>query len=217
VAPSKVRTIAVVAAVMVAAVASAITVRAVRDNDKPERVAVNITSPANLSTVHKRHGINVYARATVHASRVTIRGTVTPADARVQAFEEMPQPDIPTLGRHHNARVVAGEFTVAVPLDEGANDIYLVASRADLSRSELATISVFRARTAHCTRTPQLKERDLVGLTFAEGARVAEEHGCVLRVVERDGRPLGLDMDLRPNRANIALRRDRITRIVYFG
>jgi hypothetical protein len=217
VAPSKVRTFAVVAAVVVAAGGSAIIVRAVRDDDKPERVAVKITSPANLTTVHKRHGINVYARATVHASRVTIRGTVTPGDARVQAFEEMPQPDIPTLGRHHNARVVAGEFTVSVPLDEGANHIYLVASLADLSRSELATISVFRARTAHCTRTPQLKERDLVGLTLAAGARVAEEHGCVLRVVERDGRRGSLEMDLRPNRANVAVKDGRIVGLVDFG
>jgi hypothetical protein len=164
-----------------------------------------------------RSQIKVYTRAEVHASRVTIRGTVKPTDAIVQAFEEMQDSDLPALGRHHNARVAAGDFSVSVPLREGGNQLDVIASLADHSRSQLATVSVYRTRSPHCTRTPSLKERDLVGLTLAEGTRVAKARGCVLRVVERDGRKFSPDADLRFNRANIAVADGRIIRIVDGG
>ena len=65
--------------------------------------------------------------------------------------------------------------------------------------------------------TPSLREQDLVGLSVTEGTRVAEVHRCLLRVVVRDGRHLGMTADLRPNRANVAVQDDRIIRLVDFG
>lgn len=44
--------------------------------------------------------------------------------------------------------------------------------------------------------------------------RIAREHDCTVRVVKRDGEPLAVTDDLRPNRINVAVERGRIRRVV---
>jgi hypothetical protein len=87
------------------------------DSATSKRLTVNVTAPADGSTVH--------------SSRVTIRGIVEPADATVQV-----------LGRP--AQVVGGVFTVSIPLHGGDNRVDVVATAPDKSPATTA-ITVSRA------------------------------------------------------------------------
>jgi hypothetical protein len=53
--------------------------------------------------------------------------------------------------------------------------------------------------------------RELVGLRVGKAKRVAERHGCTLRVVRRDGEWLVVTQDFRTDRINVAVR-DRVVR-----
>jgi len=85
------------------------------------KVGVNVTAPADGTRVR--------------ASRVTVRGTVTPSDANVEV-----------VGR--TAQVSNGVFTASVPLSPGSNQIDVVATESGSSPATTA-ITVIRPRRHH--------------------------------------------------------------------
>jgi hypothetical protein len=63
------------------------------------------------------------------------------------------------------------------------------------------------------TRTTQTIAIRLVGLDEATAAAVAEERGCVFRVVRRDRVALPATLDLRSNRINATVENGRVTAV----
>lgn len=60
-----------------------------------------------------------------------------------------------------------------------------------------------------------LRPGRLIGLALERARRIARRHdGCEIRVLYRDGRYLGQTDDLKYNRINVAVRDERITRIL---
>jgi hypothetical protein len=74
--------------------------------EEPKVASVTVTAPADGSSTRE--------------SRITVRGTVTPANAQVTV-----------MGR--NAQVANGVFTVSVPLKSGNNDIDVLATGPDVT------------------------------------------------------------------------------------
>ena len=58
---------------------------------------------------------------------------------------------------------------------------------------------------------------DLVGLDEAAAGALAAEHGGAVRAIERDGQPLPMTMDFRPDRANVVVAGGRITAVHSMG
>jgi hypothetical protein len=58
-----------------------------------------------------------------------------------------------------------------------------------------------------CTLAP----RRVVGRTESAARALAERHGCVMRVIERDGMVLAVTEDYSESRINVRVRDDRVT------
>jgi hypothetical protein len=82
---------------------------------------------------------------TVHADAVTVRGTVSPEDAKVKV-----------LGK--TAQVDDGAFTATVKLPSGTTSIDVVATASDADPGT-ATVSVERAKTAKQIAAERARER----------------------------------------------------------
>ena len=57
----------------------------------------------------------------------------------------------------------------------------------------------------------------LVGLPLPEAERLAEEDGCSVRVIERDGESLPVTLDFNPARINVAVETDVVTGVKSLG
>jgi len=57
----------------------------------------------------------------------------------------------------------------------------------------------------------------LVGRTEQEAAALAQDAGCTVRVVRRDGEGLFVTEDFRPDRINVAVRDGRVTAVESLG
>jgi hypothetical protein len=62
-----------------------------------------------------------------------------------------------------------------------------------------------------------LDTEELVGLELSEAESLAQENGCEVRVVERDGEPLPTTLDLIENRINVAVEDGEVVRIDGLG
>ena len=65
-------------------------------------------------------------------------------------------------------------------------------------------------------RIEPITEKDWKGLTLDEAIKKSESIGYTHRIVERDGKHMLLDMDVKSNRLNFRVREDYIT-AVYTG
>jgi hypothetical protein len=65
-------------------------------------------------------------------------------------------------------------------------------------------------------RIDPITENEWKGLTLEEAIKKAESIGYIHRIVERDGRHMMLDMDVKSNRVNFRISGDYIT-AVYTG
>jgi hypothetical protein len=54
---------------------------------------------------------------------------------------------------------------------------------------------------------------EVIGMTVEEATALAQEHGCSVRVTERDGDPLPATMDLRNDRIDVTVVDDHITAV----
>jgi hypothetical protein len=102
--------------------------------------------------------------AVVQGARLQVRGTVSPATARVRV-----------QGR--SARVSGGSFSSSVKLEHGANVIDVAATAAGRS----AALTAFRV-----TREERVAVPDLVGLPVGDAERLAIDAGLLLES-ERGG------------------------------
>ena len=70
-----------------------------------------------------------------------------------------------------------------------------------------------------CTAPPQgvFDATAVVGLPLEKAEATAEQKGCSVRMVERDGEQLAVTQDFRPDRVNVAIRDGEVTRIVGIG
>ena len=59
--------------------------------------------------------------------------------------------------------------------------------------------------------------REVLGRSADEAERLAEDNGCHLRVVERDGQSQPVTKDLRFDRINVAVRDGVVTRVASIG
>jgi hypothetical protein len=101
----------------------------------------------------------------VRSGSVTVRGTVTPADARV-------------LVRGRQAKVAGGAFSATVDLEGGVNVIDVVASAGEHARPALTAIRVRRLTT--------IAVPELLGLS--KGDATAKLEGVGLKAdVQQDG------------------------------
>lgn len=66
-----------------------------------------------------------------------------------------------------------------------------------------------------CTGDPQgvFDATAIVGDPYLEAEKAAVAKGCDLRVVERDGEPLAVTQDFRPDRVNVVVKDGDVTRI----
>ena len=55
-----------------------------------------------------------------------------------------------------------------------------------------------------------ITESEWIGLELKEAVQRAESDGFIYRIVEENGRPLMVTMDLKPNRINFRLNNDRV-------
>lgn len=95
-------------------------------SDKKSPASVRITAPED--------------GATVKSQRVTIRGTVTPADATVQAVGQ-------------SAQVTNGVFTASVRLNKGDNRVDVTATASGSDPATTAITVTRRARSGGSTKT----------------------------------------------------------------
>jgi len=65
-------------------------------------------------------------------------------------------------------------------------------------------------------RIEPITEKEWIGLTLEEGIKKAESIGYIYRIVERDGKHMMLDMDVKSNRVNFRVINEYIT-AVYTG
>ena len=74
-------------------------------------------------------------------------------------------------------------------------------------------------RAVICTGSPEaiFDATAIVGKSESEAAAAAEEEGCSVRVVERDGRALAVTEDFRPDRVNVVVEDGEVTEIVSLG
>ncbi len=56
-----------------------------------------------------------------------------------------------------------------------------------------------------------ITERDYTNKTLEEAVEYAEAGGFVTRIVEKDGKPISLDMSVRADRINFRVVNDRVT------
>lgn len=56
-----------------------------------------------------------------------------------------------------------------------------------------------------------ITESDYIGKTYEKAKQYAEAGGFIVRIVEKDGRPLELDMSVKDNRINFRVNNDRVT------
>lgn len=70
-----------------------------------------------------------------------------------------------------------------------------------------------------CTGEPRgtFDATAIVGMPIAEAEAVAEDDGCSVRVVERDGEGLASTLDFRSDRVNVAVEDGSVTEIVDIG
>ncbi|MCK9248503.1 MAG: hypothetical protein M0P31_05940 [Solirubrobacteraceae bacterium] len=64
---------------------------------------------------------------------------------------------------------------------------------------------------------PKLDARDLLGLTVDDASARAQDAGCSVRVLRRDGDDLPGTLDLRHNRVNVEERDGRVVGILNVG
>jgi hypothetical protein len=55
--------------------------------------------------------------------------------------------------------------------------------------------------------------RSLLGLTEEQASATVSRHGCILRVIERDGRKFALRADFRGSRVNVGITRGIVTSV----
>ena len=70
-----------------------------------------------------------------------------------------------------------------------------------------------------CTAPPEglFDATSIVGKSESAATRAAEEQGCSVRVVERDGRALAVTEDVRPDRINVAVEDETVIEILSLG
>lgn len=70
-----------------------------------------------------------------------------------------------------------------------------------------------------CTGPPRgvFDATAIVGESLDLAERSARVEGCSIRVVERDGKPLAVTDDFRPDRVNVVVEDGEVTRIVSLG
>lgn len=74
------------------------------------------------------------------------------------------------------------------------------------------------SRSWRCGKAEDRLERgELHGRSVEEAHEIAARHGCVLRVVERDGEDLVVTMDYRGDRINVAVKQERVVRVKGIG
>ena len=56
-----------------------------------------------------------------------------------------------------------------------------------------------------------------VGESFDEASQAAEDAGCLMREVVKDGKPLAATQDYRPDRVNVATENGQVTKIIDLG
>ncbi len=66
-----------------------------------------------------------------------------------------------------------------------------------------------------CTGPPQgvFDATATIGEPIAKAQAAAREKGCEIRIVIKDGKPLAVTDDYRPDRVNVATVNDKVTRI----
>jgi hypothetical protein len=149
---------------LITALLLSVTVAACGSSKKtPPHIAVNVTAPADGSTVR--------------ASRVTVRGTVTPPDANVQVVGQA-------------AQVGNGVFTASVPLSPGSNKIDVVATESGSSPATTA-ITVIRPRGRRARPTsgggsPAPAPTATTGRSCGEGITVNSVTSCPFAIRVRD-------------------------------
>jgi len=57
----------------------------------------------------------------------------------------------------------------------------------------------------------------LIGLSLPDAERLAEENGCTVRVIERDGESLPVTLDFNPARINVAVENDVVRGVKSLG
>lgn len=70
-----------------------------------------------------------------------------------------------------------------------------------------------------CTAPPEgvFDATSIVGKSESAATTAAEEQGCSIRVVERDGRALAVTEDFRPDRVNVAVEDETVTKVLSLG
>lgn len=70
-----------------------------------------------------------------------------------------------------------------------------------------------------CTAPPEglVDATSIVGKSESAATRAAEEQGCSVRVVERDGRALAVTEDFRPDRINVTVEDGDVAEIISLG
>lgn len=70
-----------------------------------------------------------------------------------------------------------------------------------------------------CTAPPEgvFDATEIVGESLQQAERAAQEQGCSVREVERDGEGLAVTEDFRPDRVNVTTENGDVTRIVSLG
>jgi hypothetical protein len=58
---------------------------------------------------------------------------------------------------------------------------------------------------------------ELVGMSLADAEDAARQHGCSVRVTERDGEQLPATLDLQPDRIGVAVTDDEVVAITGVG
>lgn len=74
-------------------------------------------------------------------------------------------------------------------------------------------------KRVQCTGPPEgvFDATSVVGSTLARAKEAAAEEGCQIRVAVRDGEPLALTQDYRPDRVNVAVEDGEVTEIIDIG
>ncbi len=69
--------------------------------------------------------------------------------------------------------------------------------------------------SVQCTGPPKgtIDATKLVGKSLADTSAEAEAEGCAVRVVEKNGKPLAVTQDFRPDRINVATEDGKVVRI----
>lgn len=91
------------------------------------------------------------------------------------------------------------------------------------SAEESSTFTVDTLHPGHIRACPKGSGEDgfdtanLLGLQLEEAEKLAQAHGCSIRLYKLDGKWFDVTTDLNPNRINVAVRNGTITEIFPIG